>query len=316
MEEPMIADGGIADATDGVQEQVVDDVAQEGQEIVPERSVKFSLEDGPTYDITESKIRKYYNIPEGEDITEKEWKMAVAAMKQDLRASFVRNKSTQAMKEFEQKEQSFGELLSLLQSPETAVQVLEHLGLDVKNLSENYLLKLIEEQAMPEHERALKERERVIAEREMKIQQEEALKQQQIEEMQMAQAAEIMNQQIIGAMEEYKLPKTEYTVRRIAHYMFEAGKRGIDASASDVAPFVRKELEQINKSIIDQADPDLISELLGEEKLKAIRQKDLEKIKTPMNIKGQAPAPTPKKQKAPEPGLSWKEIVKQRARQG
>lgn len=322
MEDVTSAEGAVSDASVdnndlGVNDSGVDSAGDSGsEEQIPERSVKFSLEDGPTYEITEGKIRKYYNIPPEEEISEKEWKMAVGAMKQDLRASFVRNKSTQMMKEYEQKEQTIGELISLLKSPESAVQVLEHLGIDVKNLSENYLLKMLEEQALPENERQLRERERLIQEREAMIQEEEARRQAQVEQMQMAQIAEAMNKQIIGAIEEFRLPKTEFSVRRIAHYMHEAGARGIDASAADVAPFVRKEIEQINRSILDGADPDSLSQLIGEEKLKAIRQKDLEKIKTPMNIKGPSPAQAPRKQKAPEPDMDWKEVVRQRARQG
>lgn len=301
---------GVSGGTDSPSDSGGEGIEEPSQE----RSVKFALEDGPAYEITESKIRKYYNIPPEEELSDKEWKMAVSAMKQDLRASYVRNKSTQAMKDYEEKQQSFGQLLELLQTPESAVQVLEHLGVNFKDLAENYLLSLIEEQALPENERALREKERQLAEREMQIKQAEAAKQAEVERAQMEHAAETINKQIISAMDQYGLPRTEFSVMRIAHYMHEAGKRGIDVSAADVAPYVKDEIDKINRSIINNADPDKLSEILGEEKLKAIRQKDLEKIKSPMNVKSSS-APAPKKQKPPAPNADWKQVVRERARQ-
>lgn len=317
--EEMVTDSGVAstdvDAGDvsGVDGGDIDGGAEQAESI-PQRSVSFTLEnDGPTYEISEEKIRKYYNIPSDHVITDSEWKMGVSAMKQDLRASYVRNKSTQAMKEFEAKEQSMAQLLNLLQDPNSAVEILGQLGLDVKSMAENYLLDLIEKEQMSPKERELIERERKIQEKEALENHRKEQERLAYEQAQMEEVAKVLNPQIINAIESYKLPKNEHTVKRLAYYMVEAGKRGIDVTASDVAPYVKDEYDQINKASLAGYDPETLMELLGEERLKAIRAKDLQKIKTPMPKQTQS-SQAPRKPKPASPDVGWKEIVKMRAR--
>lgn len=116
------------------------------------------------------------------------------------------------------------------------------------------------------------------------------------------------------------LPKTSFTVKKMAYYLDQAYKlkqeranEGIemrDPSAKDIVSYVRKDYEDSIKELYGQADVDTLMQLLGEENVAKIRKHDIEKFKkgTPTSLTPKK-SESPIKKSAPEPkqvkGKSW-----------
>lgn len=85
------------------------------------------------------------------------------------------------------------------------------------------------------------------------------------------------------------LPKTSFTVKRMAYYMDQAykvkqeyaaaGTQMRDPKASDVIAYVRKDYEDSIKELYGQADVETLMKLLGEENITKIRKHDVEQFK-------------------------------------
>lgn len=116
------------------------------------------------------------------------------------------------------------------------------------------------------------------------------------------------------------LPKSAYTVKRMAYYLDQAyklkqeyaaqGTEMRDPKASDVVSYVRKDYEDSLKEMYGQSDVDTLMKLLGEENIAKIRKADVEKFKKqPSSSTPSKKAESPLKKSIPEPkqskGKSW-----------
>lgn len=99
-----------------------------------------------------------------------------------------------------------------------------------------------------------------------------------------ANEAERYNSMFEKALSTSGLPKTEYTVKRIADYMLLANSKGYDVSADDVIPLIKEEMQSDIRKLFDSSPEDFIEELLGKENLGRLRKRNLAKAK-------QAPPP-------------------------
>ena len=168
-------------------------------------------------------------------------------------------------------------LVELLQKDPT--KALSSLGLDVRKLAEDFLVDEARKLQMSPEER---ERSEIQAEiQRLKGEKEELLKEQQTERISKLQAQyEVdIQDQIIKAIDQYKLPKNPKTVSRIAEYMANALENGYEASALDVATRVRQDLEEEHRSLFSHYNVEDLLKLIGDQKAKEIRQYDVNKVK-------------------------------------
>lgn len=175
-------------------------------------------------------------------------------------------------------------------------KALQSLGLDVRKLAEQYIVDEAQRQMMSPEERQKHEIQQEI--QKLKAEKDEMLKQQREERISQLQAKyEVdIQDQIIGAIDKYKLPKNPKTVSRIAEYMASALENGYEASALDVATRVRQDLEEEHKAMFGHYNVEDLLKLLGDDKLKEIRQYEVNKVKAkalPSPVKTEA-VPTPK----------------------
>lgn len=194
-------------------------------------------------------------------------------------------------------------------------KALQSLGLDVRKLAEEYLVAEAKKQMMSPDERQRSEVKQEIER--LKAEKDQLLKEkrdQQISQLQVKYETDIQ-EQIIGAIDKYKLPKNPKTVARIAEYMANALENGYEASPLDVAPRVRTDLEEEHKALYSQYDVEDLLKLLGDEKLKAIRQYEVNKVKAKAN---QAPTKTEQvatkkdeSEKAPKKAMSMTEFMEE-----
>jgi hypothetical protein len=169
------------------------------------------------------------------------------------------------------------------------VKVLSHpsIGLDVKKWAEELLINEMQEAQMSPEEKQLREYKEKLARYE---EQEQLLKRQQEEQQKEAVKSkyrEEYNKQIISALDSSGLPKTEYTVQRMIHYMAKALQAEYELSASDVVDLVRRDYINDTKALYSGLDAEALVKILGDDVAKKLRKSELDKLKNP--IPGRVP---------------------------
>lgn len=152
---------------------------------------------------------------------------------------------------------------------------------------------------------------------------EEAQKQEVIEKM-TRDAYEKFNKDIVDALGNSGLPKTSYTVRRMAYWLDQAYKlkaeyaaKGVEVrepSAKDVLEYVKRDYETAIKELYGSADVETLVKLLGDDQLAKIRAYDVNRLKSQLPGAAVAkPVSAPKPSEASKPVRnSAKNFFKQR----
>jgi len=80
------------------------------------------------------------------------------------------------------------------------------------------------------------------------------------------------------------LPKTPHTIKRMAYYMHEGMKRGMDLKPNDVVSLVKDEYIEEQKSLFSGLDGENLLKLLGDDLAKKIRKYDTSRVVQPQKI--------------------------------
>lgn len=158
-------------------------------------------------------------------------------------------------------------------------EAMRHLGLDPHKVAEETMLAHIEEMMMDPKDRELKTYKQQVeeyrkAEREAK----EKADREKAEQLKMQMSAELSNE-IIEALNTESLPRTPWTIKRMASYLYEAESRKIPVTAKDVVKQVKKDYLEDQKVLFGEMDVEKIVETFGEDILKKIRKWDIDRIK-------------------------------------
>lgn len=200
-----------------------------------------------------------------------------------LRGYQLRKASDKRFQEGMQARKQAEEFIRLLKTDPEKVLSHPSIGLDLKNFAEEYLMKDLQNEMMTPEQKQLKEYKEKLAkyeEEEKKKQEDEKKKQ---EEEVRKKYADNYHKQIVGALENSGLPKTEYTVQRMVHYMHNALENGYELGADDVTDLVKRDYVQDIKSLSSGLDADALVNILGEDTAKKLRQAELDKLKKPQN---------------------------------
>ena len=177
------------------------------------------------------------------------------------------------------------------------------IGHDMRKLAEEYLAKEIEREQMdPDKRSILEERERLEADRDEFKKQAQA-EQQKKEEALRKHYNNEYSTDILNTLKTSGMPQTPRTVQRMAHYMHEGLKRGIDLKASDVLPIVRQDYIEDIKAIMGGLDEDALYALIGDEIAGKVQRAGIKRLKQPGQPvpKSEQPVPSEKEaQKAPK----------------
>lgn len=168
-------------------------------------------------------------------------------------------------------------VLELLQKD--PAKALASLGLDVRKLAEDFIVEEANKKMMSPEERQKFEIQQEI--QRLKAEKDSMIKEQQnaqLEKLTAKYESDIQDE-IITAIDKYKLPKNPKTVARLADYMAAALSNGYEASALDVALRVRQDLEEEHKALYSQYSVEDLLKIIGEDKLKQIRQYEVNKVK-------------------------------------
>lgn len=190
------------------------------------------------------------------------------------------------------------QLVNLLKQDPMKVLSNPTLGHDVKKLMTEYLAKQIEEDLMDPKEKELRDLRQQIKEREdMEKEQKQAEEQKRLQEATQKYMQDIQKD-IVTALNDSGLPRSEKTIKRTAYYLDQALQKGHkNVTAKDVIPLVKEEYLNDMKELFGTSNADTLVQLLGEENVGKIRKFDLERLQKKNEPKK---TETPKKEKQKE----------------
>lgn len=149
---------------------------------------------------------------------------------------------------------------------------------EIRQMVEDYLVDQIKQESMTPQDR-----QRYEMEQELKaLKEKEALTQQQEEAKQLMQLqekyAEEYDRNFTESLKKMNIPKTPFTVARMATYMSQALENGYDLDPMDAAKLVHEDYKNDIKSTFADMDGEQILALIGESNAKKIRSHDVSKL--------------------------------------
>jgi len=188
-------------------------------------------------------------------------------------------------------------------------EAMRKLGIDPRKFSEDTLMEIItQEQMSPEQRKAI--------ENENRLKEYEAREKQAQEQSRQAQLAELershmesYDKMFVQALTESGLPKTPYTVKRMAELTLVNVKRGLNLEPSQLAKIVREDYQNEMKALYGQADGDALLELLGKEGVKKLSKAQLTQYKS-KHVNNAVKRDEPKDGKPQNSIEAWKAMKK------
>lgn len=195
--------------------------------------------------------------------------------------------------------------IELLQ--ENPFHVLNEMGVNVRELSEKYLVEILQEEMLPVDEREKKDLQKKLREYEEKERRAKA-EREKAEELEMYNKYQSdFNTMIKESLEQAGLPNTKMTRSALAGYMHQViSSPDIDDSIkstitfNDLVPLVVEDFEREMQEFIGRTPTEKLAKITGEEKLKEVRKWDVERASKkarPKVPEKQAPRKNPSKKK-------------------
>lgn len=209
-------------------------------------------------------------------------------LKRNLQFSKVAQKRMQEQKQLQDEVSQF---INELRTNPRKVLADKSLGVDLHQIAKEIL-----EEEIQNSQKSPEQLEREKIENELKMLKEEREREKSQREKEIAQAkyeqeVERYDMKITKALEASTLPKSPYTVKKIAEYLSLAIENGINADPEDVLPLVQAEIQDDIKQMFGVMPEDVIEKIIGKDVLTKVRKKNLAK----------AP-PTPVKKSIPDVG--------------
>lgn len=193
-------------------------------------------------------------------------------------------------------------VIGKLRDPKSVITALQDpaLGLTKEQIREQfeewYAREFIEpEQLTPEQRKLREAEERLKRYEEMEKQQEEQKRKEHLESL-TAKAREEIQAQIMEALETSDLPKTNFTIRRLAYWMERNRANGFDAPTSLLVSQVKNEFNSTLRDMVAQSDGDVLIKILGDDVIQKLRKYDLEQLRKLR----QQPAPQAQEPQVPQ----------------
>lgn len=154
-----------------------------------------------------------------------------------------------------------------------------NIGIDVKKFAARILEEEIESsKKSPEQLEKEKLQARLQEMEEERKKEKDENQKREFESLQ-ARAYEEYDRDITEAINSSTLPKSSYTVKKIADYMLMGLKEGIDVKAKDVIPLVEEEIRKDLKEMFSVLPEEVIEQLVGKDTLGKLRKKNIAKAK-------------------------------------
>jgi hypothetical protein len=219
-------------------------------------------------------------------------------LKRDLQRRFGAEKRMAEAAKIREQAESFVE--SLKANP---VAALSQLGIDVRGMSEGYLKQQIEQEMLKEQDPARwqleQERQKLEQERAEVEKYKQAEQQRQFEAAK-KHAAQTLEKKFMEALNLGGLPKTPFTVKRMAEYQKQARANGYDLDTAELAELVRNDFTKDIRETLGNADGAQLLKLLGDELATKLREADVARFQRPTAAPIQGRPSGERRDKAPK----------------
>jgi hypothetical protein len=222
------------------------------------------------------------------------------------------------------------QFLQMLKSDPMSVLTHPDLGLNFEELATNFLGDKIRRDMMDPVERELEELRQYKKSQEETRQQQQQRQAKEAEEREFTQmrqqAAQEYDRKISEVLSKSQLPKTEYSVKRVAELLYTAGQKGYDLDVNTAVDMVKERYMSDIQALFGSLEGDGLLGLLGGDLAKKIRKHDIEKLKSKLNPMAQQPAaqieqalgqkPAESRSKPSQEKLSpdeWREMIRKKA---
>jgi hypothetical protein len=185
--------------------------------------------------------------------------------------------------------------LGRLKDPAQFIEALQDpaLGLTKEQIREAmeawYAREFIEPEKLTPAEKKLREAEEKLKKYDKENQEREAKKLKDEQDAQTANARKEIQTQIIEALESSDLPRTNFTIRRLAYWMSRNRDMGFDAPTSVLVERVRNDYNTNLREMVQSSDGETLIKLLGNDIVTKLRKYDLEQLRKTRG--GGAPTP-------------------------
>jgi hypothetical protein len=132
---------------------------------------------------------------------------------------------------------------------------------------------------------------------------------QEMTELQNKYQTEIQTE-IMTALDGGGLPKSEFTIGRIARYILMAAQRGVELKPADVLDMVKQDYNNEMKALFATSTPDQLASIAGEDMLKRLREYDLAKVRNGSGGGTPSNQPTPDRTRQSGKKLTLEEFRK------
>lgn len=186
-----------------------------------------------------------------------------------------------------------------------------NIGLDLKQFAQDIINDQIEEEAKSPEQREI---EKLRAELESRMEAEKKAKEEfeksEFERLQ-RDAETRLESDIESALTSSDLPKTPYTVKKMADIMLMAMQNGIELAPKDVVPLLRQQMAQEIKEMFSASSEDVLEELLGNDNLTRLQKRRLAKAKAVQTANSVKPSGNePVKKSVEEKKINMKDFFK------
>lgn len=168
-------------------------------------------------------------------------------------------------------------LLDMLQKD--PLGLLDELGIDSLTVAQQRMLKQLEKEAKTPEEL---QRDQELAELEQLRNEAKSLKEEKerVEfEKIMSEESRKIEDEMIGALQEQKLPLKPMYIKKMAEIMQAGMEKGIDLSAKEALAIARKDVVTDLRELLDASPDELLEELVGTGNVKRLRKRYIAKAK-------------------------------------
>lgn len=279
---------------------------------------------------------------EGSDELTKEEKKEIAKRKYKLKVNdkeiereFTDEEIARRLQMQEAADEKFQRAAKMAKQAEQLIEVLKtdplrvlthpDIGVDMKQLAEEYLTEDVRRSMMSEEERELEELRKFKAEIERKRQEEEetqtkTAEQQRLEQLR-AETARKYSDGIAQALSDSGLPRDPFVVKHVASTMAAALKKGYEMDAATAVDIVKEKFQNDINSLASTMDVESLLKFMGPDLAKKIRKYDIDRLKKQQaDSSPSAIAEKTDPFKKPEPKreqskMRWDEFIEQRKKE-
>jgi hypothetical protein len=250
---------------------------------------------GPAAAPTQSEVRKLKLKLEGQDVELPE--SEVIALAQQGKVSGKRFEEAAKIR------QQAAEIIQF--AKENPAEFFKKTGMNARQWAEEFLTnELKKEGESPVEKRAREAEEKLAAiEKEKKTAAEKRLQEQK--DAQTKEWAQKYDQMFVEALGKSGLPRTAFTVKRMAELQLVNIKKGLELGPDQLAKIVREDYIAEQKALFGQAEGDQLLDMLGEDIVKKLSKAQISRLKAKSVPGRAATSNTPRP--AGEKPMTWRE---------